>query len=83
MSIVRPAHRGDLTQLGAICDYYVENSIASFDTELTSSESRAAWFEAFSCQGPYRLLVASDGRAGSGVRLERPIPRTSRFRSHG
>lgn len=57
---IRLAHRGDLAQLVATYNYYIEHSIATFDTEPTTVEDRAAWFETFSEVGPYRLLVACD-----------------------
>jgi phosphinothricin acetyltransferase len=44
--------------LVAIYNHYVEHSLATFDTEPVTVESRKAWFDAFSDQGPYRLLVA-------------------------
>ena len=68
---IRLARRGDLAQLVAIYNYYIEHSIATFDTEPTTVEDRAAWFETFSEVGPHRLLVACDndrvlGCASSG-----------------
>jgi phosphinothricin acetyltransferase len=44
-----------------IYNHDVENSYATFDTELVTVESRTGWFERFSEVGPYRLLVASEG----------------------
>jgi phosphinothricin acetyltransferase len=60
MPLVRPARRDDLPHLVAIYNYYIENSIATFDTLPVTVEDRAGWFETFSDVGPYRLLVACD-----------------------
>ena len=76
MPIVRPAHRGDLAQLVAIYNHYVEHSIASFDTEPTSVENRTAWFESFSDVGPHRLLVAAESERVLGCASSAP------YRSH-
>jgi|ERR1022692_1572200 phosphinothricin acetyltransferase len=61
MPVVRPARRGDLAQLTAIYNHYVEHSVATFDNEPVSAEARAAWLETFGDAGPFRLLVAADG----------------------
>ena len=61
MPTVRPAHRDDLPQLVSIYNHYVEHSLATFDTEPATVETRTGWFEAFSDAGPHRLLVAFDG----------------------
>jgi phosphinothricin acetyltransferase len=74
--VVRPAHQSDLAQLVAIYNHYVKHSIATFDTEPTSVENRAAWFEIFSDVGPYRLLVASEGERVIGCASSGP------YRSH-
>lgn len=52
----------DLPRLLEIYNHYVEHTHITFDTEPVSLEARQTWFEAFSKEGPYRLLVAeSDG----------------------
>ncbi|MCP3803290.1 GNAT family N-acetyltransferase [Allokutzneria sp. A3M-2-11 16] len=61
MAAVRPARRSDLAQLVAIYNHYIDHSVATFDTEAVTVESRTAWFDSFSETGPYRLLVACDG----------------------
>lgn len=60
MPVVRPASREDLPILVAIYNHYIENSIATFDTEPVTVEDRTGWFESFSEVGPYRLFVACD-----------------------
>jgi phosphinothricin acetyltransferase len=62
MKEVRAAVRDDLPQLVAIYNHYVENSVATFDTEPVTVEGRTAWFDTFSMKGPYRLVVSCDGR---------------------
>jgi phosphinothricin acetyltransferase len=61
MTDVRAAAPGDLPQLVAIYNHYVNESIATFDTEPTTVQSRIAWFETFTDAGPHRLLVAVHG----------------------
>jgi phosphinothricin acetyltransferase len=70
--IVRPARRSDLAELVAIHNYYVEQSVATFDTEATSVESRTAWFESFSNLGPHRLLVAVENQRVLGCASSAP-----------
>lgn len=72
MPIIRPSHRGDLAQLVAIYNHYVEHSIATFDIQPATVESRAAWFETFSEVGPYRLLVAAEGERVLGCASSGP-----------
>jgi len=71
MPVVRPACRGDLDELTAIYNHYVERSAATFDTWPASRESRAEWLAGFGDAGPFRLLVATGagqvlGYASSG-----------------
>ncbi len=61
MATVRPARRSDLARLVAIYNHYVEHSVATFDTDIVSVESRTAWFDTFSDTGPHRLVVACEG----------------------
>jgi phosphinothricin acetyltransferase len=70
--IVRAAQRGDLAQLVAIYNHYVEHSTATFDTEPTSVQDRWAWFETFSDAGPHRLLVAAEGERVLGCASSGP-----------
>ena len=76
----RLARRGDLAQLVAIYNYYIEHSIATFDTEPTTVEDRAEWFETFSEVGPYRLLVACDNDRVLGCEPARVLGRNLRHR---
>lgn len=76
MPSIRPARRQDLAQLVATYNHYVEGSIAIFDTEPVTVESRAAWFESFADGGPYRLFVACEGDQVLGCAS------SSRYRAH-
>jgi phosphinothricin acetyltransferase len=76
LPVVRPARRGDLAQLAAIYNYYVEHSVATFDTEPGLAENRVAWLETFSDVGPFRLLVATDADRVLGCAS------SSRYRTH-
>jgi phosphinothricin acetyltransferase len=73
---IHPAGRGDLPRLVEIYNHYVEQSVSTFDTRLTSVDDRLGWFEAFSETGPFRLLVASDGDRVLGCASSSP------YRSH-
>lgn len=73
---VRPAGRDDLAALVRIYNHYVTRSIATFDTDSATVESRLPWFETFSDVGPYRLLVATAGDRILGYAS------SSRYRMH-
>ena len=62
--------------MAAIYNHYVEHSAATFDTEPCSAESRSAWLETFSDDGPFRLLVATDADRVIGWAS------SSRYRAH-
>jgi phosphinothricin acetyltransferase len=85
MPTVRVARRGDLAQLVTIYNHYIEHSVATFDTEPVSVESRVPWFESFSDAGPHRLLVACDGErvvgcaSSSSYRAHPAFARTVEF----
>jgi phosphinothricin acetyltransferase len=55
---IRKGQSRDLPRLLEIYNHYVEHTHITFDVEPTSLEAREIWFEAFSDEGPYRLLVA-------------------------
>lgn len=59
--VVRAGVADDLPELVRIYNHYVAHSIATFDTEPATVESRSSWFETFSDSGPYRLFVAAAG----------------------
>ena len=60
--LIREGRSEDLPRLLAIYNYYVEHTHITFDTNSVSLDERKAWFEDFSNQGPYRLLVVeADG----------------------
>lgn len=55
---IRHANGNDLQSIVDIYNHYVEHSSATFDTKTFSTEEKRAWFEGYSAEGPYRLLVA-------------------------
>lgn len=68
---IRKGQSGDLPRLLEIYNHYVEHTHITFDVEPASLEARQTWFETFSEEGPYRLLVAESkghvcGYASSG-----------------
>lgn len=65
-TLIRPAARADLPALVEIYNHYVRETPVTFDTEPFTVETREAWFSSFSEDGPYRLLVASQGGAVRG-----------------
>jgi phosphinothricin acetyltransferase len=67
---IRPASIDDLPYLAEIYNYYVVNTVITFDLEPVTMEERRGWFRQFAPTGPYRLLVAENagkvvGYAGS------------------
>jgi phosphinothricin acetyltransferase len=63
---VRPASRSDLPALVALYNHYVEHTPITFDTEPWTVEARTPWFDAFSPDGPHRLLVAEQDGIAAG-----------------
>jgi phosphinothricin acetyltransferase len=59
-SRIRRAEAGDLARLVDIYNHYVRNTHITFHTEPFSVDARRTWFEQFSSDGPYRLLVAAN-----------------------
>jgi phosphinothricin acetyltransferase len=59
--VVRTGHADDLPDLVRIYNHYITHSIATFDAELATVESRLPWFRKFSDTGPHRLFVATAG----------------------
>ena len=57
---IRHADGGDLESIVAIYNHYVEHSPSTFDTETFSVEQKQGWFDGYSADGPYYLLVAED-----------------------
>ena len=58
---IRHATDGDLSALVDIYNHYVAHTPATFDTKTFSVDEKRAWFNGFCEDGPYRLLVASNG----------------------
>jgi phosphinothricin acetyltransferase len=42
----------------AVYNHYIEHSVATFDTEIETVESKADWLATFRQTGPHQLLVA-------------------------
>ena len=55
---IRDARAGDLPGIVDIYNHYVEHTPATFDTLTFTPLQKRDWFEGYSPQGPYRLLVA-------------------------
>ncbi len=67
---IRPASIDDLPSLAEIYNYYVVNTVVSFDLNPVTIDERREWFQQFALDGPHRLLVAEEagkvmGYAGS------------------
>lgn len=62
---VRAATIDDLGAITEIYNHYILDSIATFDVAAMTAEQRRGWFDHYSSDGPYRLLVAT--RAGQVV----------------
>lgn len=79
---VRPARVDDLDAIVEIYNHYVLHSPTTFDVDPVTVEERRRWFEHYSPEGPYRLLVAQKdglpvGYATSSLHRPKPAYRTS------
>lgn len=79
---IRAARTGDLPDLTDIYNHYVRTSHATFDVEPFTVEARTEWLSHHAETGPYRVLVAVDGRSVLGYATssrfrKRPAYRTS------
>ncbi|MFV1979467.1 MAG: N-acetyltransferase family protein [Myxococcota bacterium] len=63
---IREGRSEDLPRLLEIYNHYVEHTHITFDTLPVSLEAHQTWFEAFSEEGPYRLLVSESNGHVSG-----------------
>lgn len=59
---IRPAVEADLERLTEIYNHYILHTAATFDIEPFTMERRREWFRHYAASGPYRVLVAHDGR---------------------
>ena len=59
-SIVRPGRLEDLQALTEIYNYYVRKTPVTFDVEPFSLEARRLWFDQFTDEGRYQLVVAEN-----------------------
>ncbi|MFJ9537138.1 GNAT family N-acetyltransferase [Streptomyces sp. NPDC101225] len=58
---VRPGVEADLEPLTDIYNHYVRETPITFDTAVFTSEERRPWLLSHPEDGPYRLMVATDG----------------------
>ncbi|MFF7354166.1 MULTISPECIES: GNAT family N-acetyltransferase [Streptomyces] len=58
---VRPGVEGDLDALTAIYNHYVRETAITFDTAVFTPEERRPWLLSHPEDGPYRLMVATEG----------------------
>jgi len=58
---VRPGAEADLEALTDIYNHYVRETPITFDTAVFTSEERRPWLLSHPEDGPYRLMVATDG----------------------
>jgi phosphinothricin acetyltransferase len=56
----RPAATADLEALLNLRNYYVANSVSTFDEAPLTHQTIGSWFATFSLHGPHRLFVAHD-----------------------
>ena len=59
--VIEPARQDDLPAILGILNHYIEHDHCTFDTRPWSVEQKQSWFDGFSDDGPYRLLVARQG----------------------
>ncbi|SOD85912.1 GNAT family N-acetyltransferase [Streptomyces sp. Ag109_G2-15] len=58
---VRPGFESDLEALTDIYNHYVRETPITFDTTIFTPEERRPWLLSHPEDGPYRLMVATDG----------------------
>ncbi|MBI1180721.1 MAG: GNAT family N-acetyltransferase [Alphaproteobacteria bacterium] len=58
MAHARLATEADLAALTDIYNYFVANTVTTFDTQPYRASERLAWFRQFAGTGPYQLHVA-------------------------
>lgn len=56
--LIHHAEPGDLPGILAILNHYIRTHHCTFDTERWSVEEKQEWFDAFTPEGPWRLLTA-------------------------
>ncbi|MFI8088501.1 GNAT family N-acetyltransferase [Streptomyces sp. NPDC086080] len=61
---VRPGGEDDLTALTDLYNHYVRETAITFDTSPFTPEERRPWLLSHPVDGPYRLMVATDGTPG-------------------
>lgn len=59
--VIRHARADDLEALTRLYNYYVEETVITFDVEPFTPEQRQGWLSQFAETGLYRLLVAEQG----------------------
>ncbi len=61
---IRFATRDDARQLADLYNYYIKNSIATFDLNLMTTEDREVWIEDHQPSSRYKILVAEEHETG-------------------
>ncbi len=64
---IRNAVADDLAPVTTLYNHYVTTSSATFDLEPVTCEQRRPWFEQFTANGPWQLLVGETEHAGDGA----------------
>jgi phosphinothricin acetyltransferase len=57
--VVRKGIPGDAHTIARIYNYYISNSIATFDVDPVTTQDRMEWMGQFTDTGPYQILVAT------------------------
>jgi phosphinothricin acetyltransferase len=64
---VRPGVASDLDALTDIYNHYVRETALTFDTAVFTPEERRPWLLSHPEDGPYRLMVATQGTSGGNA----------------
>jgi phosphinothricin acetyltransferase len=64
---VRPGVASDLDALTDIYNHYVRETALTFDTAVFTPEERRPWLLSHPEDGPYRLMVATQGASGGNA----------------
>ena len=70
---IRAGVAGDLAELTALYNHYVEGSLATFDDVPFTLDQRREWLSHYATTGPHRLLVAVEGEALLGYATSSPF----------
>ncbi|MGE0665296.1 MAG: N-acetyltransferase family protein [Sphingomonadales bacterium] len=59
MATARHATEADLPAITEIYNYFVANTVITFDTRTFRTSDRIAWFRQFAARGPHQIFVAA------------------------